>query len=419
MWRAAEHCPDIATMTGDVNADLPPDPDAMSSPQGHPGRPDGGSTGLFAVIAGGGTAGHVLPGVAIGQALVRRGHQPAELLFVGSSRGVERSVVPAAGFELMVLPGRGIARRLTVDNVGAVVGLVRAVWQAVTMLRRRRPAVVVSLGGYASVACTAGAVLWRIPLVVTEQNAVAGLANKMAGRFARACAVPFEGTDLPRSVVTGNPVRAEVELLGDPGRRSQLRQRARSQLGIDPQQQMVVVFSGSLGARRVNLAAAGLARRWMDRDVVLYHVTGTRDHELVLGELNGVVGVADRRLDLRVVPYENHMDDVLAAADVAVCRSGGTSVAELAVAAVPAVLVPLPGAPRDHQRANAMPLVRAGAALLLDDADCTAEALDDLVAPLLDDPGRRAAMAAGLATVARPDAADQVAALVEEHARTR
>jgi undecaprenyldiphospho-muramoylpentapeptide beta-N-acetylglucosaminyltransferase len=382
-------------------------------------RPDDRpSATLFAVIAGGGTAGHVLPGVAIGQALVRRGHDINSLLFVGSERGVERSVVPAAGFNLMVLPGRGIARRLTVDNVGAVVGLVRAVWQAVVMLRRRRPAVVVSLGGYASVACTIGAVVWRIPLVVTEQNAVAGLANKMAGRFARACAVPFEGTDLPHPVVTGNPVRAEVESLGDPGHRSQRRTQARGRLGVAMGRQMVVVFSGSLGARRVNLATAGLAKRWTGRDVVLYHVTGTRDHDLVLDELGGLAATTGGALDLRVVPYENHMDDVLAAADVAVCRSGGTSVAELAVAGLPAVLVPLPGAPRDHQRANAMPLVSAGGAMLLDDADCTAEAIDTLVSPLLDDPSRRAAMAAALATVARPDAADQVAALVEEHART-
>lgn len=411
-------------MTGDVPAELTPDPtgDSPRQPETTTGgvqRAADDSAPLFAVIAGGGTAGHVLPGVAIGQALVRRGHDATSLLFVGSQRGVERSVVPQAGFALMVLPGRGIARRLTLDNVGAVVGLVRALWQAAVMLRRRRPAVVVSLGGYASVACTVGAVLWRIPLVVTEQNAVAGLANRLAGRFARACAVPFEGTDLPRSVVTGNPVRAEVEPLGDPARRPQLRQQARQRLGVGDDTPMMVVFSGSLGARRVNLAAAGLAQRWRHRHVVLHHVTGTRDHDLVLGELNGLADATDRALDLRVVPYEHRMDDVLAAADVVLCRSGGTTVAELAVAGVPAVLVPLPGAPRDHQRANAMPLVGAGGAIVLDDADCTADAVDALVSPLFDDPLRRTVMSAGLATVARPDAADRVAALVEEHARIR
>ncbi len=413
-------------MTADATAREPSatqGPPATEGPpvsEGPSNRPSGGhEPPLFAVIAGGGTAGHVLPGVAVAQALVRRGHGADTLLFVGSQRGVERSVVPAAGFELLVLPGRGIARRFTPDNIGAVLGLVRAVWQAVVMLRRRRPAVVLSLGGYASVACTVGAVLWRIPLVVTEQNAVAGLANKVAGRFAQACAVPFEGTDLPRSVVTGNPVRAELEPLGDPGQRVQLRSQSRQRLGIGDQDPMMAVFSGSLGARRVNLAAAGLARRWSNRDVVLYHVTGTRDHDLVIDELNGLTDDPECALDLRVVPYENNMEHVLAAADVVLCRSGGTTVAELAVAGVPAVLVPLPGAPRDHQRANAMPLVHAGGAIVLDDADCTADAVDALVSPLLDDSSRRAAMATGLASVARPDAADRVAALVEEHARVR
>jgi UDP-N-acetylglucosamine--N-acetylmuramyl-(pentapeptide) pyrophosphoryl-undecaprenol N-acetylglucosamine transferase len=384
--------------------------------------PPGGSSGparLYAVIAGGGTAGHVLPGVAVGQALVRRGHAPNTLLFVGSGRGVERTVVPAAGFELMVLPGRGIARRLTVDNIGAVVGLARAVWQAVVMLRHRRPAVVLSLGGYASVACTIGAVLWRIPLVVTEQNAVAGLANKLAGRFARCCAVPFDGTDLPRPVVTGNPVRAEVEPLGYPERRATLRAEARHRFGVGDDTPMVVVFSGSLGARRVNLAAADLARLWQGRHAVLYLVTGTRDHDLVLDRLGGLAEAAHGVLNLRVVPYEDRMHEVLAAADVVVCRSGGTTVAELAVAGVPAVLVPLPGAPRDHQRANARPLVNAGGAIVLDDADCTAVAIDALLVPLLEDPVRRATMTAGLGAVARPDAADRVAELVESHARVR
>jgi UDP-N-acetylglucosamine--N-acetylmuramyl-(pentapeptide) pyrophosphoryl-undecaprenol N-acetylglucosamine transferase len=376
------------------------------------------TTALYAVIAGGGTAGHVLPGVAVAQALVRRGHDPGSVLFVGSERGVERTVVPDAGFELVVLPGRGIARRLTIDNIGAVVGLVRAVWQSVVLVRRRRPAVVVSLGGYASVGCTLAAVLWRVPLVVTEQNAVAGLANRVAGRFARACAVPFDRTDLPRAVTTGNPVRAAVAPLGDPDARQQLRCEARLALGVADDATMVAVFSGSLGARRVNLAAAGLAHRWVARDAVLYHVTGDRDFDLVVAEVGDLAAAGDPVvLDHRVVRYERHMERLLAAADVAVSRAGGTSVAELAVAALPCVLVPLPGAPRDHQRANAGPLVDAGGAVLVDDADCTTDTLDTLLTELLDDPGRLAAMAQALATVARPDAADAVANVVEDYAR--
>ena len=367
---------------------------------------------LYAVIAGGGTAGHLLPGVAVANALVARGHDPASLLFVGSERGVERTVVPAAGFPLVLLPGRGIARRASLDNLGAVVGLLRAVWQALGLVRRRRPSVVVALGGYASVACVVAAVVWRVPLVVTEQNAVPGLANRLAARVARASAVPFAGVPLPRAVVTGNPVRAEIAALagGDPA----VRAGARAAMAVPEGRTLVAVFSGSLGARRVTEAVAGLVQRWCGRDLVVHHVTGTRDHEAVLAEVGALEGCT---LDYRCVAYDEEITRLLAAADVAVCRAGGSTVAELAVAGLPAVLVPLPTAPGDHQRANADALAGPGGAVLLDDADCTTDRLAEVLGGLVDDPARLSAMRQALAGVARPDAADRVASLVEEHAR--
>lgn len=367
---------------------------------------------LFAVIAGGGTAGHLLPGVAVADALAARGHEPSSLLFVGSARGVERTLVPAAGYPLVLLPGRGIARRLSVDNVGAVVGLVRALWQAVWLLRRRRPAVVLSLGGYASVACVVAATLWRVPVVVTEQNAVAGLANRLAARVARATAVPFAGMDLPRAVVTGNPVRPEIAALA--GADPEVRVGARAAMGIPDGRTLVAVFSGSLGARRVNDAVVGLVGEWCGRDLAVHHVTGTRDHEAVR---EAVGDVGDCALDYRCVAYDDDMTRLLAAADVAVCRAGGSTVAELAVAGLPAVLVPLPSAPGDHQRANAHALAAPGGAVVVDDAACTTAELAEVLGALVDDPARRAAMRGALAGVARPDAAARVAALVEEHAR--
>ena len=384
----------------------------------------------FAVIAGGGTAGHVLPGVAVAQALVARGHDPGSIVFVGSNRGVEGALVPAAGFPLVALPGRGIARRLTLDNVGAVVGLVRAVWRALWLVRRWRPAVVVSLGGYASVPGTVAAVVWRIPLVVTEQNAVPGAANRLAARFAAAVAVPFAGPDSEGAVVTGNPVRAEVSALTDPAHFAATRAAMRGALGIGDDERLVAVFSGSLGARRVNLAVCGLAARWSTTPppgapVTLVHVTGRRDHDLVLAELDAAgVHVGPRSTEatsagvrVDVVGYEDHMDRLLAAADVAVCRAGGTTVAELSAIGLPAVLVPLPGAPGDHQTANAGPLVASGGAVLLDDASCTPDALDTLLVGLLADATTLPAMSVALRGVGRPDAAEAVAELVEEHAR--
>ncbi|MFM8861537.1 MAG: UDP-N-acetylglucosamine--N-acetylmuramyl-(pentapeptide) pyrophosphoryl-undecaprenol N-acetylglucosamine transferase, partial [Acidimicrobiia bacterium] len=168
------------------------------------------ASGTYVLLAGGGTAGHVLPGLAVAQALEARGHDPSSIRFVGSERGLERSLVPHAGFDVTLLPGRGIQRRLTLANVPAIWGLLQAIVMGIGLVRRLRPSVVVVLGGYASVACTVGAVLWRVPIVVLEQNARAGAANRLAGRFAKVCAVPFPETDLPNAVVTGNPVRPEV-----------------------------------------------------------------------------------------------------------------------------------------------------------------------------------------------------------------
>ena len=186
------------------------------------------------VIAGGGTAGHILPGLSIASALVDRGEPLDRLLWIGSERGQESTLVPPSGIELIVLPGRGIQRRLTPANVGAVFGLVVAAVRAFWIVGRRRPAVVLSLGGYASVAAAAAAVVWRVPLVLAEQNAVAGAANRWLGRFARAAAVPFDGTGLPRATVTGNPVRDEILALrpADPSGIGDRQAAARQALGI-------------------------------------------------------------------------------------------------------------------------------------------------------------------------------------------
>ena len=373
----------------------------------------GASTTTWAVIAGGGTAGHVLPALAVGQALVSRGRPPSAVHFVGSARGIEARLVPAAGFEVTLLPGRGIARRLTAANIGAVAGTVRAAGGALTLLARLRPRVVLVVGGYASVPCALGAALLRVPIVVHEQNAVPGLANRLAARFARASAVSFDGTDLPRAVTTGNPVRPEVLAVD---RSPAGRAAAKQSLGLPEDRMVLAVFGGSLGARRINEAVSGIADGWAQRaDLTVYHVVGSRDWAR-FGAPVSPPGT-DGGLVYRAVEYEERMPTLLAAADVAVCRAGGTSVAELAAVGLPAVFVPLPIAPNDHQTANASALVAAGAAVIVPDAELTPERLMAELGPLLEDPGRRQAMEVAGRALARPDAADRVASLMEQHAR--
>lgn len=366
----------------------------------------------WAVIAGGGTGGHAVPALAIARALVERGHPPQSIHFVGSTRGIERRLVPEAGFSITLLPGRGIARRLTFDNVGAVAGLTWAFFRAVGTLHRLKPSVVVAVGGYASVACVAASFVLRIPLIVAEQNAAPGLANRLAGRIARASAVSFPGTPLPRPVVTGNPVRPEIVAVD---RSAAGRERAKSELGIPEGRTLIAVAGGSLGARRINDATVKLASLWKDRtDIAIRHVVGERDFESVKAEAPVIDAGA---LVYQQVRFEDRMDLLLSAADITVQRAGASTVAELTVAGVPSVLVPLPGAPGDHQTLNAVSLADAGAAVLLPDSELDSVSLASALDRLIADPAALDSMAAAAKALGRPGAASEVAALVEANAR--
>jgi UDP-N-acetylglucosamine--N-acetylmuramyl-(pentapeptide) pyrophosphoryl-undecaprenol N-acetylglucosamine transferase len=370
-----------------------------------------GNASTYAIVAGGGTAGHVSPGLAIAEEIVRRGAPRESVHYVGSERGVEARLVPDAGFPLTLLPGRGIQRRLTFDNLGAILGLVRAFFRAVVLVRRLRPAVVIGMGGYASVPCVLAAAVWRVPIVVTEQNAVPGAANRLAARFAKAVAASFPDTELPRATWTGNPVRPEVLAVDAAAQRAE----ARVDLGVAPDRVMVTVFGGSLGARRINDAVFASLESLRGRsDLSIRHIAGIRDHD----DLAARVPVDESdAIDFTLLAYEDGMPTVFAATDIVVCRSGASSVAELAAVGVPSILVPLPGAPGDHQTANARGLVAAGAAVLVADAEFDgvrlAHELDQLV---VDDELRRRMAEAAIA-FARPDAAASVVDLVERHAR--
>ncbi|HVC67308.1 MAG TPA: UDP-N-acetylglucosamine--N-acetylmuramyl-(pentapeptide) pyrophosphoryl-undecaprenol N-acetylglucosamine transferase [Acidimicrobiales bacterium] len=372
----------------------------------------------YAIVAGGGTAGHLQPALAIAEALVARGHDRASIGFLGSERGQDAATLAGRGFPVTLLPGRGIVRSLAprdlVRNVRSVGELVVAALRAVRVVGRARPRVVVAVGGYASLAGAVGALAHRVPLVLVNVDAVPGAANRLFGRFARASAVGWEGTPLPRAVVTGTPVRPEIASVD---RSPAGRAAARRQLGLSEGRTVVVAFGGSLGARRINRAVDGVAERWAAReDLALYHIVGRRDWDEYRDDRDRGAD-ADRRLELVRVPYEERMDAVYAAADVAVCRAGAMTVAELAVAGVPAVLVPLPGAPGDHQTANARVLERVGAAVVLADPDCTPAGLGAILEGLVAGPGRLGAMGRAARSVGRSDAADAGARLVEASAR--
>ena len=370
----------------------------------------------YALVAGGGTGGHLVPALALARALAA-GHGAESVELVGSRRGLDATLVADAGVPVTLLPGRGIARRADIRSLAAnAAALCALAWAAVLALglvARRRPAVVVAMGGYASVPVAVSAVLLRVPVVVVNVDAVPGAANRLVGRWAAASAVAFAGTRLHAAVVTGAPVRPDVVAAArpDPARRS----AARRALAMDESKSVVGIVGGSLGARRINEAALALAELWAGRgDVVVHHVVGRRDFAWATAA-RPPAGA----LDYRQVEFEDRMALLYQAADVMVCRAGANTVAELAVVGVSSILVPLPGAPGDHQTANATALAQAGGALLLPDAECTGARLATEVDSMLSDPGRLRAMAAAAASVGRPDALDAVVEVVEAHASPR
>ncbi len=340
-------------------------------------------------IAGGGTGGHLFPGLALADALVARGVQ---VTFVGTAAGIEARVVPAAGYPLRLLPGRQLRGGGVARAVAGLASTAGGTLRALALLGELGPRLVVGVGGYASVAVVIAAALRRIPSVLLEQNVLPGAANRVLARIARRVCVGFAESIalLPpgRAVHTGNPVRADL-----------IRPRpARARPGL-------LVFGGSAGAHRLNqamldaLAALGPALAHLD----VTHQTGAADLEAVRR------AYAARGLAARVEPFIADMGAAYAAADLVVARAGATTCAELTAVGLPAILVPYPYATDDHQRRNAEVLVQAGAAEMILDTELHGERLAAALRSLLGDAGKRAAMAARARALGRPDAAERVA----------
>lgn len=363
------------------------------------------------LIAGGGTAGHVSPALATAEAL--RAARPELIVeFVGTAAGLESRLVPAAGWTLHQVPALPLRRRLSPDTLRVPLVVVGAACRVAALIRRRNVAAACGFGGYVSGPLALAARITGIPLVLHEQNAVPGLANRLAARWARAIAVsvPDVAARFPRPdrvVLTGNPVRSDLAHADLPA----LRRDAYTALGLQERRRTLLVFGGSLGARRLNDAVLASAARWAAPEgLQVLHATGRRDHARVRAGWDAVLGASP--LVVRCVEFIERMDLAYAAADVAVCRAGASTIAELSVLGVPSVLVPYPHAAADEQTANARALAHAGAAVLVADSELDGGTLVAACEPLLLDDGRRERMAAAARSLGRPDAAARVAALV-------
>jgi UDP-N-acetylglucosamine--N-acetylmuramyl-(pentapeptide) pyrophosphoryl-undecaprenol N-acetylglucosamine transferase len=342
----------------------------------------------------------------------------AEVSFLGTRERIEAELVPAAGYEIDFVKARGIDRRNPLRAARAGLEALGAVAAARRVLRRREADVVVGGGGFVAGPAGLAAALSGVPLVLTEADSHLGLANRLlAGRARRVClAFPIEGREGERYLVTGRPVPKAV-LEGD-------RAKARARFGVAEDARCLLVFGGSQGARSVNLAAVeafaegpnavgpGRREEARPRSFHVLHITGRRD----FGEVERRLAAAPNPERYTLLEYEPNLGDALAAADLVLARSGG-SIFEVAAVGRPAILVPFPHATADHQTANAQWMRSGGAAIVIPDAELSAERLRDEVTPVLASDSRLEAMASAARSLAKPDAARRIADEVLEAAR--
>lgn len=348
---------------------------------------------LSVVIAGGGTGGHLYPGIAIAREIVRR-VPTAQVSFAGTSRGLEARVLPREGFELDVIRSAGLKGRSIASRLRGAMLLGPGAIDAWRIISRRRPDAVIGVGGY-SAGPVVLAAAWRgVPTMVLEQNAVPGLTNRLLARWVQAAAVTYDQT-LPcfrgKGFVSGNPVRPEFFQTSDLEVRTSKPDR-------------VLILGGSQGAHAINVAvveaAPELVRAHAGLDLV--HQTGKRDLDTVRE------GYRARGIAARAEAFLDPVAGEMTAADLVICRAGATTIAELAASGRPAILVPFPAAADDHQRKNAQVLVEGGAAKMIDQARLSGTRLAELVRRLLDDRPRLVTMGKAMHGFARPDAAARI-----------
>ena len=352
------------------------------------------------LIAGGGTGGHLFPGVAIAEEL--RAREPdAAVRFVGTERGIEARVLPGLGWELALIQVSGLK---TVGVWGAIKGvfrLPRAYFQARRRVKEFRPDAVIGVGGYASGPVVLAAKLRGVPTAICEQNSIPGMTNKILGRLARKVFLAFAVSERffkPKKLaLVGNPVRRELlaRLTAPPAPGPHVEP-------LTPKVR-VLVCGGSQGAVKVNeLAAEALIALAKERPIAVVHQTGAQGLDATSARYR------DARVNARVEPFIQDMATEYLNADVIISRAGATTVAELAVAGKPAIFIPYPFAADNHQEINAREMADAGAALMFRQADLTGPALADALRPLLADPSVRARMGEAMRKLARPGAAAAV-----------
>jgi UDP-N-acetylglucosamine--N-acetylmuramyl-(pentapeptide) pyrophosphoryl-undecaprenol N-acetylglucosamine transferase len=361
------------------------------------------------LISGGGTGGHIYPGIAIAKALQEK-YPDVQIVFVGTDSGLEADVVPKAGFKFRGMELQGFKRKTLLGNIGTVFKAVRACFGSFSLIRAESPDIVIGTGGYVCGPVLLCAALLRIPTLIQEQNAFPGITNRILSGFVRKVATGYEESlkyfrRPDRVVVTGNPIRKEIM--------ARTRNNGIRAFNLDPDKRTLLVFGASQGARTINDVMLG-ALPWLkqEKNLQVIWVTGKGDYNRVCDQLDGIEKTGKGNIIIR--PYLDNMEDAYAVANLVVCRGGAISLAEITARGLPAIIVPYPYATDNHQEYNAKALEKRGAALMVKDEEFTSDRFDALVKELFNNPTELLAMARNSLECGKPDATLRVLDCIEE-----
>lgn len=355
------------------------------------------------ILSGGGTGGHIYPALTIADT-IHKMSPDTEICFVGTTHGMEKDLVPRAGYPIRFIDVQGFRRSLSLDTLKSIYHLFTGLWGAKKLLDREKPDLVIGTGGYVCGPIVLLAALKGIPTCVQEQNALPGITNKILSHFVKKIFLGYNEADKyfkgnAAKVFTGNPIREEIM--------EATRKDGVKAFGLDPEKKTVLIAGGSLGAASINKAVFAMEQRLSGRDdVQVLHSTGKNNYEAYMEQVKEAGGFGD---NIHIEPYLYDMPLALATADIAVFRSGAIGLAELTAKGIPGILVPYPYATANHQEFNARALEAVGAAEVILDSELTSEALQERIERLLLHEDDLQAMKAAARKAGRPQAAEEIA----------
>ena len=356
------------------------------------------------IVSGGGTGGHIYPALTLIDAIKNK-KPDAEFLYVGTEKGLEADIVPKAGinFTALKLEG-GLERRFTLENISRVADAIWSIKRASDIVKNFKPDAVVGTGGYVCGPILLAASLMKVPTLIQEQNAVAGVTNKILSKFVKKIAVgtkdALKNFPADKTIYTGNPIRKEVL--------AAKKSDGLKEFNFTDDKPIVLISGGSRGARSINNAMIDVLKSAAQKNSAQFlHVTGKGEFDSVMKKLSDVDAP-----NIRIMPYLYNMPTAMAMADLAIFRAGATGLAELTARGIPAILIPYPYAAENHQEFNARSLVEAGAARMILNKDLTAELLEKNLDELLSSPEKSKSMAAASLSLGKPNATDEIADLI-------